>query len=81
MVLRQGMVLAVAGLGVGLLAGLAAGRALAALFPGTGPGHGPTDVVALGLVAIAVFVVTLLAAAVPARRASRVNPTEALRNE
>jgi putative ABC transport system permease protein len=82
MVLRQGMVLAVAGLGVGLLAGLGAGRALAALFPGDmGPGHGPTDVVALGLLAIAVFMVTLLAAAVPARRASRVNPTEALRYE
>jgi predicted permease len=81
MVLRQGMTLAVVGLGIGLLASVGAGRALGALFPGAGPGNGPTDVVALGLVAVAVFMVTLLAAAIPARRASRINPTEALRYE
>jgi len=81
MILRQGMTLAVVGLGVGLLASVGAGRAMGALYPGEGPGNGPTDVVALGLVAVAVFTVTLIAASVPARRASRVNPTEALRYE
>jgi putative ABC transport system permease protein len=81
MVLGQGMALAVVGLGVGLLASVGAGRALGALFPGEGPGSRPTDVVALGLVAVAVFMVTLIAAAIPARRASRINPTEALRYE
>jgi putative ABC transport system permease protein len=78
MVLRQGMVLAVAGLGAGLLASVGARRLLAAAF---GNARGGFDVVAFLLVAAAVLVVTLLAAYVPARRASRVNPSEALRNE
>jgi hypothetical protein len=80
MVLRQGVGLALAGLGVGLLASLGVGRAMAAAFPG-GPSGGRTDFVAFAWVAAAVLAVTLLAAYVPARRASRVNPTEALRNE
>jgi predicted permease len=78
MVLRQGLVLAVAGLGAGLLASVGARRLLAAAFGNAPRGF---DVVAFLLVASAVLVVTLLAAYVPARRASRVNPTEALRNE
>ena len=80
MVLRQGMVLAVAGLGVGLLASVGAQRAMAAAFPG-GPRGDRTDVTGLVLVAATVLAVTLLAAYVPARRASRVNPTDALRYE
>ena len=79
MILRQGMVLALLGLGVGLLGSMGAGRALAALFPDRG--HGASDFVALGLVAAAVLSVVLLAAYIPARRASRVNPTDALRTE
>jgi putative ABC transport system permease protein len=78
MVLGQGMALAVAGLGVGLLASLGARRLLAA---GFGDADRRFDVVAFLLVASAVLVVTLLAAYVPARRASRVNPIEALRIE
>ncbi len=81
MVLRQGMMLAVAGLGLGLLMSMGAGRAMGALFPGVAPGNGRRDFVALALVAMAVLLVTLLASYVPARRASRVNPTEALRHE
>ena len=81
MVLRQGLILAVAGLGVGLLASAGAARALRAIFPGGVGGDGRTDYVAFPLVASAVLVVTLLAAYVPARRASRVNPTDALRHE
>jgi putative ABC transport system permease protein len=81
MVLRQGVGLALAGLGIGLLASAGAARALSAVFPGGPAGDGRTDFVALLLVASAVLAATLLAAFVPARRASRVNPTEALRCE
>ena len=81
MVVRQGLVLAVTGLGVGLLASAAATRGLTAVFPGGAGGDGGTDLVTFPLVALAVLAVTLLAAYVPARRASRINPTDALRNE
>jgi ABC-type antimicrobial peptide transport system permease subunit len=81
MVLGQGVVLAMAGLGVGLLGSAAAARALATVFPGGTGGDGRTDYAAFPLVAIAVLGVTLLASYLPARRASRVNPIEALRND
>jgi ABC-type antimicrobial peptide transport system permease subunit len=78
MIVRQGLLLAVAGLGVGLLAVEGLGRALGALLPG-GIGARGFDAVAVALVAAAVLAVTLLAAYIPARRASRISPTEALR--
>ena len=79
MVLRQGMGLALAGLGVGLLASAGVPARVAAIFPGGPGGDGRTDFVAFLLVAATVLAVTLLAAYLPARRASRINPTEALR--
>jgi predicted permease len=79
MVLSQGMVPALGGLGAGLIASAGAGHVLALIFFG-GPGdEGQTDVVAFQLVAFAVLATTFLAAYIPARRASRINPTEALR--
>jgi predicted permease len=82
MVLRQGMALAAAGLGIGLLASLGVGRLLGAVFPGGGPGgDGRLDLLAFPIVAAAVLAITFVASYVPARRASRVNPTEALRHE
>jgi hypothetical protein len=60
MVVRQGLVLAVTGLGVGLLASAAATRALAAVFPGGAGGDGRTDLVTFPVVALAVLAVTLL---------------------
>jgi predicted permease len=81
MVLRQGVILAGAGLGVGLLAGAGARLALRAAFPGGGGENRGFDVIAFLLVASTVLAATLFAAYVPARRASRINPTEALRYE
>ena len=66
---------------MGLLASVGVARALAAIFPGGPGGDGRTDYVAFPLVAATVMAVTLLASYVPARRASRLNPTEALRCE
>ena len=78
MVLRQGVALALSGLVLGLAASVGAGQLLSAAFPS---GDDQRDFVSLALVAPVVFVVTLLAAYIPARRAARVNPVEALRYE
>jgi len=78
MVLGQGVVLAVAGLVAGLAASVAAGELLRAAFAS---GDDQRDVVALLSVIPIVLAVTLLAAYIPARRASRVNPMQALRYE
>ena len=78
MVLSQGATLAVVGLVVGLLASVGVNRALGALFPRE---DGHFDTTAVALVAMVVMSVTLLATYLPARRASRVNPIEALRCE
>ena len=78
MVLRQGIVLAIVGLAVGLVASVGAGELLRAAFPS---GDDQRDVVALLLVVPIVLAVTFLAAYIPARQASRVNPMHALRHE
>lgn len=78
MVLGQGFVLAVVGLALGLVASLGAGRLLDAAFP---TGENRQDYVSLLLVIPVVLAVTFLAAYIPARRASRINPMTALRQE
>lgn len=77
MVLRQGIVLASIGLVLGLAASVGAGGLLAAAFPQGGDDR--MDVLALVLVTPIVLAVTFLAAYIPARRASRINPMQALR--
>ena len=59
MVLRQGLVLALVGLGVGMVASVGAGKLLQAAFPS---GDDQTDIVALLLVIPVVLAVTFLAA-------------------
>jgi putative ABC transport system permease protein len=78
MVLRQGIVLALAGLVLGLVASVGAGELLAAAFPSD---DNSMDYAALLIVAAIVVAVTFVAAYVPARRASRIAPMEALRYE
>ena len=78
MVARQGIVLAVAGIGLGLLAGEGVRRGLAAAFPSAANAHG-ADVGTFLLVGTTVLAGTLLAAYLPARRAARMNPVESLR--
>jgi putative ABC transport system permease protein len=73
----SGLVLVLAGVGLGLPISLAAEHVLAGLVPDLPPG-GPAAVA----VAAAVFaLVSLLAAGLPARRASRLDPAAALRVE
>ena len=78
MVLRQGIVLALIGLAVGLLASVGAGQMLRAAFP---TGDDQRDFLSLFLVVPIVLAVTFLAAYVPARQASRIDPILALRHE
>jgi putative ABC transport system permease protein len=75
MVLRQGLGLSLAGTAIGLLATVAVAKLLVRLMPGMRPG----DPVTLSLVAALLVGVALAATYLPARRASRVDPTVALR--
>jgi predicted permease len=79
MVLRQGMVLALAGLVVGLVASIGAARLLAAAFQQGGDDR--MDAPALVIVTLLVLAVTLLAAYIPAMRAAGINPVQALRQD
>ena len=76
MVLGHGLTLALIGLAVGLAGSVGAGRLLRAVFPA---GDGQRDITAFVLVASTVLIVTTLAVYIPARRASRTNPMQALR--
>ena len=65
---------------VGVAIGLAGAVAVARLIRALLVGVTFVDPLTLGAVAVALLGVAMLAAALPARRAMRVSPTEALRN-
>lgn len=77
LVLRQGAVLALGGLGLGVAATLAAGEILQGLLYDVDAAD-PLTLLAASLFLVAIV---LLAVDVPARRAARVDPMEALRYE
>jgi putative ABC transport system permease protein len=77
LVLGQAVALVSLGLGLGLLGALAAGRALASLLYNVGA----IDAAALGTALLSLGPVALLACFFPARRATRVDPMVALREE
>ena len=76
-VVRQSLTLAAAGTVIGTLAALAATRAIESMLFGVTPADGPTYAGAL----VVVLLVSGAAAALPARRAARISPVNALTAE
>ena len=77
LVIGQGLLLAMVGVGVGAAGAVALTRLIAGLLYGVSPTDGPTFVV----VSLIVTAVAFLACYLPARRATRVDPLIALRYE
>ena len=77
LVVRQGMELAAIGILVGLASAAALTRVMASLLFGVSA----TDALTFGAVAALLAVVAFVATAIPARRATRVDPMVALREE
>jgi predicted permease len=77
MVLREALVLVLAGVAIGLPAALAASRLIASMLFGLTP----SDPVTISAATLVLVAVAILAGYLPARRASRVSPMVALRYE
>jgi putative ABC transport system permease protein len=77
MILRQGLGAALVGLAIGLVGAAALGRVLTKLLFGVTPTDAPTFIG----VAVLLLLVTVAACLIPARRAVRVDPLDALRSE
>jgi ABC-type antimicrobial peptide transport system permease subunit len=76
-VLREALLLSLVGVAVGLPATVAVSRLIRSQLYGVGP-HDP---LALAAAVVALVAIALLAAWLPARRAARIDPMAALKNE
>jgi putative ABC transport system permease protein len=77
LVLRQGLLLTLIGIGVGLLGALALTRLMSSLLFGVEA----TDPATFAAIVLLLAAVSLLACYIPARRATRIDPLIALRHE
>jgi putative ABC transport system permease protein len=77
LILKEGMVLAAIGLGLGLVGACFVGRAMRGLLYGVGT----IDIAAFSAVAVTLFMAALLACYLPANKAAKVDPMVALRYE
>ena len=77
MVLRQGMELAVAGIGIGLIGAFALSRVMAGMLFNVST----IDVVTFAAAPLALALTAAMAIVIPAMRATRVDPVVALRDE
>jgi putative ABC transport system permease protein len=76
-ILKEGLKLAVIGLGIGLVGACVVGRAMRSTLYGVGS----VDATAFAAVALVLLASAMLACYVPARRAAKVDPMVALRYE
>lgn len=77
LVSSQGLRMAMAGVGIGLLGSVLAARSLASMLYGISA----LDPLTLGSASIMLIVIALAACALPARRATKIDPMQALRSE
>jgi len=77
LILRQGVLLALFGLVLGLGGAIAVGRAMQSTLYGIGT----LDSLVIASVAVILFITALFASYLPARRAASINPMQALRSE
>jgi putative ABC transport system permease protein len=77
LIVRQGMVLALLGIGIGLVGAALAGKSLSSLLYGISA----LDAATLSAASAFLLIIALAASAIPALRAARIEPITALRTE